>query len=382
MKKIALVHDWLDTFGGAEGVVEAISRLYPFTLYTLFASEKMKNRAAFKGAAIETSFIERLPRAKTKARHYLPLFPLAIEQFNLKEHDIIISSSSCVAKGVLPQDNQFHLCYCHTPMRYAWDLYFDYLRDFNLEKGIKGFLARLSLHYLRLWDKQSTDRVHAFVANSHFVAERIKRLYDRHAHVIYPPIDTQFFALNKTKEDFYVTASRLVPYKKIAQIIEAFGQMPDKQLVVIGDGSEREKLEALASPYKNIKLMGRLSREELRDYLQRAKAFIFAALEDFGMAPLEAQSCGTPVLAYGQGGALESVVEGKTGLFFKEQTAEAIMKSVQTFEKSEALFDPEVIRQHAEQFDTRVFEKTFSAYVKQAFNKWAQDRQAPTSLNV
>lgn len=362
--KIACIHDWLDTFGGAESVLEALLEMYDFDFFTLFATKKMREHSVFKNTEVTTSFIENLPFAKKHARRYLPLFPLAIEQFDLREYDVLVSSSSCVSKGILKRADQLHVCYCYTPMRYAWDLYFDYLDDFNLKRGVKKWMAKLTLHYLRMWDYQSANRVDHFVAISNFVAKRIKSIYGRDSHVIYPPVDTEFFTLKQSQEEFYVTASRMVPYKKMDLIIRAFAKRPHAKLIVIGDGSERAKLELLAKPYANIEILGKVEPDVMRDYFQRAKAFVFTALEDFGIVPLEAQSCGTPVIAYGRGGSLETVVHGKTGLFFNEQTEAALIKVLDHFETVQSSFDPQTIRAHALTFSRSRFQKEFAAHLQ------------------
>lgn len=359
--KIALIHDWLVTLAGAEKVLEAICEIYPAPVFTLVADRKKLKGSVFEKAEILTSFIQKLPRAKKKYRNYLPLFPLAIEQFDLSDYDVIISSNTCVAKGVLTKAAQLHICYCHTPVRYAWDLYHQYLKETGLNKGIKGAIAKLILHYIRIWDYSTANRANYFIANSKWVAGRIKKIYGRDATVIYPPVDVDKFELQVDKEDFYLTASRMVPYKKIDLIIEAFSQMLDKKLVIIGDGPDFKKVKSKAG--KNVELLGYQPFEVLKDYMQRAKAFIFAAEEDFGIAPVEAQACGTPVIAYGKGGATETVVDGKTGIFFSEQTAESITEAVRHFEKMEDKFDPTSIRQNAERFSKERFKKEFKEFV-------------------
>jgi len=359
--KIALVHDWLTTLAGAEKVLEAIYELYPYPIYTLVKDERKLKDSIFEKADIRTSFIQKLPKAKTKYRNYLPFFPLAIEQFNLSDYDIIISSSHAVAKGVLTNSNQLHICYCHTPIRYAWDLYHRYLDEAGLSKGIKGFIAKLILHYIRIWDYTTVNRVNYFIANSKYIAKRIKKIYGRESIVIYPPVNIDKFEVYTQKEDFYLTVSRMVPYKKIDLIVEAFSTMADKKLVVIGDGPEFEKIKKKAG--KNIELLGYQPFEVLKDYMQRAKAFIFAAEEDFGIVPVEAQACGTPVIAYGKGGVTETVVDKKTGIFFKEQTIESLIETVRNFEQIEDKFDPLEIRKHTEKFSKERFKREFKEFV-------------------
>jgi len=359
--KIALVHDWLITLAGAEKVLEAIYELYPYPIYTLIKDEKKLKGSIFGKADIRTSFIQKLPKAKTKYRNYLLFFPLAVEQFNLSDYDIIISSSHAVAKGVLTNSNQLHICYCHTPIRYAWDLYHRYLDEAGLSKGIKSLIAKLILHYIRIWDFTTVNRVDYFIANSEYIAKRIKKVYGRESVVIYPPIDVDKFEVCTKKENFYFTASRMVPYKKIDLIVEAFSKMPDKRLVVIGDGPDLKKIKKKAK--KNVELLGYQPFEVLKNYMQKAKAFIFAAEEDFGIIPVEAQACGTPVIAYGKGGALETVLEGKTGILFKEQTVESLAEAIEKFEQKEDIFDPFEIRKHAEKFNKERFKKEFKNFV-------------------
>jgi glycosyltransferase involved in cell wall biosynthesis len=359
--RFALVHDWLTTLAGAEKVLEAIYELYPYPIYTLVKDEKKLKNSIFEKADIKTSFIQKFPKAKTKYRNYLLFFPLAIEQFDLSEYDIVISSSHAVAKGVLTNSNQLHICYCHTPIRYAWDLYHKYLDEAGLSKGVKGFIAKLILHYIRIWDFTTVNRVDYFVANSKYIAARIKKVYGRKSVVIYPPVDVNRFEVCTRKEGFYLTASRIVPYKKIDLIVEAFSRLPDKKLIVIGDGPDFEKVKKKAG--KNVELLGYQPFEVLKDYMQRAKAFIFAAEEDFGIVPVEAQACGTPVIAYGKGGTTETVLEGKTGIFFREQTIESLIEAIKNFEQREDVFDPLGIRKHAEKFSKDRFKKEFKEFV-------------------
>ncbi|NGX50524.1 MAG: GDP-mannose-dependent alpha-(1-6)-phosphatidylinositol monomannoside mannosyltransferase [Chlamydiae bacterium] len=369
--KRALVHDWLVVLGGAEKVFESLVKTFPSSdLYSLVKNPENLKGTPFEEMDIKTSFIQKLPFAKTKYRNYLPFFPLAIEQFDLADYDLIISSSHAIAKGVLTHADQLHICYCHTPMRYAWDFYQQYLRDSKLKSGVKGALAKFFLHYLRMWDTHSSARVDAFVANSEYIARRIRKLYQIEASVIYPPVDVDYFGLEKNKEEFYLTASRLVPYKKIDLIVEAFGEMPDKKLIVIGDGSEMDRVKAKAK--KNVEILGYQSNEVLRRYLQKAKGFVFASLEDFGILPVEAQACGTPVIAFGRGGALETVLENKTGVFFREQTVASIMEAIEDFERRE--FDPELIRKHAESFREEAFQKQFKALVDEKYRTFVEAR--------
>lgn len=360
--QVALVHEWLSEWGGAEKVLEAIHSLYPGSIYTLVKNPEVLKGSFLDDCTIHTSFIQRLPYSKTKYRNYLALFPMAVEQFNLSQYEVVISSSYAVAKGVLTNANQLHICYCHSPVRYAWDLYHQYLQEANLTKGLKGWLVKIILHYIRLWDYTTANRVDHYIANSAFIARRIRKVYNRKATVIYPPVDVDLFELYGPKEEYYLTASRMVPYKKINLIVEAFSQMPDKRLVVIGDGPDYKKIKAIATP--NIELLGFQQFEVLRHYMQRAKAFVFAAEEDFGITPVEAQACGTPVVALGKGGALETVIPYKTGLFFKEQTPECLRESIREFERIAKELDPKLIRENAERFSRPRFLAEFQTFVE------------------
>jgi glycosyltransferase involved in cell wall biosynthesis len=362
MTKIALVHDWLSSsIGGAENVFEEIYSMFPSPIYTLVWNPSVWAGTPFEQAEVFRSFIDRLPGSKKRFRSYLPLFPMAIEQFDLKSYDLILSSSHCVAKGIKRHPDQLHICYCHTPMRYAWDLSDDYLKQAGIDSGIKGVVARFFLNQLRDWDIESSRRVDHFIANSQFVADRIRRVYGREAAVIYPPVQTDYYQLGTKKDDFYLTAARLVPYKKIDLIIEAFSKMPKRKLVVIGDGPEMNKLKKIAG--KNVELMGFQSNEVMREMLQKARAFIFAAIEDFGILPVEAMAAGTPVIALRRGGAIETVLEGATGLFFEEQTASSIRNAIKRFERCER-WNPKTIRTHALQFSAGRFREEYRSFIE------------------
>lgn len=357
--KVALIQDWLTVIGGSEYVFKEIAALYPEAdIYTLVARDETIISLGLSGHKVTTSFIQKLPFAKTRYRNYLPLFPLAIEQFDLSMYDLIISSSHAVAKGVMTHSGQVHVCYCHSPMRYAWDLYHQYIKESGLDTGIKGFFAKVVLHRIRQWDITSTNRVDYFISNSDYIGKRIKKVYNRASVTIYPNVAVENFGPNFfDREDFYFTCSRMVPYKKIDLIVEAFNQMPDKRLVVIGDGPDFKKIQKLAG--KNVALMGYQPFDILKRHLSKAKAFVFAAEEDFGMLPVEAQACGTPVIAYGKGGVLESVVENKTGIYFSEQSIEAIIGAVQVFEHRSVEFDPTIIAEHAKMFSSQRFRNEF-----------------------
>ncbi|OJH82715.1 glycosyltransferase [Serratia marcescens] len=324
-----------------------------------------------------TTFIQNLPKAKTSYQKYLPLMPLAIEQLDVSSHDVVLSSSHAVAKGVLTGPDQLHISYVHSPIRYAWDLQHQYLREANLMKGMKGRLAKWLLHKIRMWDYRTANGVDHFIANSQFIARRIKKVYGREADVIYPPVDVDRFLLNENKDDFYFTASRMVPYKRMDLIVEAFSAMPDKKLIVIGDGSEMAKIKAKAG--KNVEILGYQSNEVLQDHMSRAKAFVFAAEEDFGITPVEAQACGTPVITFGKGGALETVrpfgVSNPTGLFFSEQTVPSLVAAVEQFEKIQDQISPVDCRTQACKFSAERFRSELTEYINA---KWHEFNTAKT----
>lgn len=367
MKK-ALVHDWYYTNGGAEKVVHSFTNIWKdFDHYSLidFLSEKDRD-FILKKKNVNTSFIQNLPTVKKNHRKFLQLFPYAIEQFDLSNYDLIISSSASIAKGVITNQNQLHICYCHSPVRYAWDLYHEYLRDKNLTSGIRSLYAKRVLHKIRTWDMISSNRVDEFVTNSHYIAKRIKKIYNREATVIYPPVNIKDFKLEVNKENYYVAASRLVSYKKIALIVEAFTLMPDRKLKVIGDGPEMKKIKKLAT--KNIEILGAQKFSTLVKTLQKAKAMVYAADEDFGILPVEAQSCGTPIIAYRKGGLTETVIEDETGIFFDHQSLIDIINAVKQFEKK--TFNPVTIRNNAKRFNTERFEREFQNFVNKKIKKF------------
>ena len=320
---------------------------------------------------VHTSFIQSLPKAKEGYKVYLPLMPLAVEQLDLRPYDLILSSSHAVAKGVLTGANQLHVGYTHTPMRYAWDLYLDYLAESGMNRGIKSWLGRAALHYLRIWDSSAANRVDAYLANSFYVAQRISKLYRRPARVIYPPVHVERYQPGLPREEFFVTVSRFAPYKKVALIVEAFTRM-GKHLVVIGEGPEFDKARLMAGP--NVKLLGYQPDGVVADYLQRAKAFIFAADEDFGIASVEAQAAGCPVIAYGKGGSLETVIgwpaPDATGVFFDTQTLDALEAAVKLFESHEDRFQPEACRRNAERFGQERFQREFRATVEELWGRF------------
>jgi len=372
--KTAIVQEWLVNYAGSEKCVESFNNIYPESdIFSLVDFLNDDDRSTIiKGKNATTSFIQKLPYAKKKHRNYLPLFPLAIEQFDLSRYDLIISSSHSVAKGVLTNSNQLHICYCHTPMRYAWDLYYSYITEAGLTKGLKGALAKTTLHYLRMWDVSTANRPDYFIANSNHIARRIKKTYNRGAEVIFPPVDVEKFPLSNSKENFYLTASRMVPYKRIDLIVEAFTQMSDKKLVVIGHGPEMEKIKQKAGA--NIEILGYQPDEKLVEYMQKAKAFVFAAEEDFGIIVIEAMAAGTPVIAWQRGGTGETVIDKQTGILFNEQSAASIVDAVHRFEMEEKNFDSRFISNYASGFGRNIFEEKISLFINKKLDEFYNNK--------
>lgn len=365
--RVAIIHDWLVTYAGAERVLERMIKAFPDAdLFSLIDNLGQENRAFIQHKTVQTSFVERLPWGKSKYRNYLPIMPLAVEQFDLSKYDLVLSSSHAVAKGVLTGPDQLHLCMCYSPIRYAWDLQHQYIRESGLERGLKGWLVRFFLHGIRQWDIRTANGVDGFIAISNFIARRIWKVYRRESTVIYPPVDTNAFVPGKKREDYYVTASRLVPYKRIDLIVEAFTEMPNRRLVVIGDGPDMAKIIHKAGP--NVTILGHQPFEGLKSYLQGARAFIFAAEEDFGISPIEAQASGTPVIAFGKGGTLETIQglehDEPTGIFFPEQTVSALTEAVRRFEAVGDRFTADSCRKNALRFSQDRFDQEFCAYVE------------------
>jgi len=370
--RVAIVHEWPVVYAGSEQVVAAMLEVFPQAdLFALVHDPDALRGTPLEGVPVRTSFIQSLPKAKKKYRAYLPLMPLAVEQFDLRPYDIVLSSNHAVAKGALTRADQLHVSYTHTPIRYAWDLYLDYLVESGMDRGIKSWLARPILHYIRMWDSAAANRVDVYLANSSYVARRVEKLYRRPARVLHPPVDISRYRYDLPRDGFFVAISRFVPYKRMNLIVEAFARM-GKPLVVIGEGPEFEKARRMAGP--NVKLLGYQPNEVVTDYLQRAKAFVFAAEEDFGIVSVEAQAAGCPVIAYGKGGALETVVgwpaPDATGVFFDVQTPEALEKAVGFFEAHEGEFKPEICRSNAKRFEAERFRRVFRATVEELWSRF------------
>ena len=378
MKK-ALIHDWYTVYGGAERCIESFTNIWEdFDHFTLVDSLNNQEReVVLKGKNTTTSFIQKLPFGKRKYRSYLPLFPLAIEQFDLRDYDLILSSSSSVAKGVLTRPDQLHISYVHSPVRYAWDLYFQYLKESKLDRGLKGLFARRVLHKIRNWDFITANRPDYYIANSEYISRRIKKIYNKEAIVIYPPVDVNSFSVSNDKRgEYYITCSRMVPYKKVDLIVSAFAKT-EKKLIVIGEGPDYDKIKR--SKTDNVQLLGFVDKKEMIALLKEAKAFIFAAEEDFGIAPVEAQACGVPVIAFGKGGVLETVngihigefdFEGKTGVFFDRQDIDSLLNALRFFEQNEDKFNKWVIRKNAENFSAERFEIEIKKTIEELYSNW------------
>ena len=357
--KVALVHDWLTGMRGGEKVLEQLCLLFPDApIYTLFYFPGTVSNT-IESHQIHTSFIQKAPFIKNHYRNYLPLFPSAAESFDLQSYDLIISSSHCVAKGVIPSSSGIHLCYCHTPMRYIWSHYWDYFGDHRT-----GFVKRKTLpmvmSYLRMWDVSSSNRVDEFIANSKFIGERIHKYYGRSSQVVYPPVDVDFFVpSDRTREDFGLIVSALVPYKRLEVAIEAF-RNSNRNLVIVGTGPEEKNLKRIAP--SNVKFLGRIDANQLKELYQSAAMLIQPGVEDFGINVIEALACACPVLAYRKGGATETVVEGTTGIFFNELTAESLRQTVD--KASGMLFNVAFMREMALRFSPSRFQKEIEAIVQ------------------
>lgn len=374
--RVAVVHEWLYTYAGAEKVLERILALFPnANLYSLIDFLPPDRRDFLGGRHVNTSFLQKIPLARRRHQLLLPLMPLAIERFDLAHHDIVITSSYAVAKGVITGPNQLHLCYCHSPVRYAWDLQHQYLHQWRLDHGPRALLATYILQKLRVWDHVTSNGVDRFMANSRFIARRIMKTYRRNSTVVYPPVDTRSFVPgDRPRGDEYVTISRLVGYKRIDLLVDAFRQIPDRKLVVIGKGEELERLRASAPP--NVRFEGEMQSRRMLDILQRARAFLFAAEEDFGIAPVEAQACGIPVIAFGRGGALETIrgvwtgeigPSSSTGVFFSHQTVESVLAAIRFFEAREDSFQPHACVENAARFSPQVFNSSFMQVVEDSW---------------
>lgn len=362
--RVAIIHEWLTQYVGSEKVLEQFIALFPQAdLFTVADFLPDSERAFLCGKRPRTTFIQHLPGARCRYRSYLPLMPLAIEQFDLQGYDLVLSSSHAVAKGVLTGPDQVHVCYCHSPMRYAWDLQHQYLRQSSLTSGLRSLATRALLHYMRIWDARTANGVDQFIANSNYIARRIHKTYGRDSVVIHPPVDTEFFTPGGQRDRYFFAASRFVPYKRMELIVRAFKRRPELRLVLAGDGPNLSYCRSIAG--RNVEFLGHQQAAELRQLLRQARAFVFAAEEDFGILPVEAQACGTPVIAYGRGGVLDSVIPGRTGILFEHQTEDSLLGALERFDSM--VFDPELIRQNAEPFRASRFRQAVAECISDAF---------------
>jgi glycosyltransferase involved in cell wall biosynthesis len=378
--RVALVHEWLDSYAGSERVVEQILLCFPQAeIYTIVDFMAESERGFLGGRTVHTSFIQRLPFARRLFRLYLGLMPVAVEQIDVTGFDLVISSSHAVAKGVITGPDQLHVSYVHSPMRYAWDLQHQYLRQAKLGRGPKAIYVRWLLSRLRQWDVRTSPGVDIFVANSNYIARRICKAYRRQAVVIHPPVDVESFNAASTRSEYYLVISRQVPYKRIDLIACAFAAMPERRLIIVGEGPEHASIVAAAGKAKNIFLLDAVPYPELVSLMQSARAFVAAAEEDFGITTVEAQASGAPVIAYGRGGAADIVVppggsEPPTGILFNEQSAASIIEAVERFEKLSPAISPEACRRNARRFSEEAFRRRFLALVRRAL----RDRDTAT----
>jgi glycosyltransferase involved in cell wall biosynthesis len=370
--RVAIVHEWLETYAGSERVLEQLLLCFPSAdVFAVVDFIDDSERAFLRGRRVQTSFVQRLPFARRHFRHYLGLMPIAIQQLDLSGYDLVISSNHAVAKGVLTGPDQVHVSYVHSPMRYAWDLQHQYLSQTGMDRGLKGMYARWLFGRLRLWDVATAHQVDHFLANSNYIARRIRRTYRRDARVIYPPVDIDRFLPNGPKEEFFLLACRFVPYKRAEVVVESFAHRRDRRLVVAGDGPDAERVRAAARGAPNVEFIGHVDQRALIDLMQRARAFVFAAEEDFGITLVEAQACGTPVIAFGRGGATDIVVteeaEWPTGLLFDRQDPDAVSEAVGRFERLEPQITSDSCRMNALRFSEARFRTEIGGFVDQLF---------------
>lgn len=368
--KVAIVHDWLTNYGGAETFVELWLKMYPEADIFTLVYDKKKMKGHFENVNIYTSTLQKIPCATKIYTKLLKFMPKAFEAFDFSEYDLVLCSSSCCAKGVIVPPSVPQIAYIHSPMRYAWDLFHDYKKRSG---RLTRFFMDKWMSQIRLWDYVSSQRIDTIIANSNYIARRIKKFWNRDAQVIYSPVNVSRFNPDDSvtqREDYYVFFSRLVPYKRADLAIKACLKL-NKKLVVIGNGSEYEKLKKMAGSNSLITFTGRAPDAEVQHHLQRCKALLFCAEEDFGLTPLEAQACGAPVIAFGKGGALETVIDGKTGIFFEQQDTESLAKAILRFEEidKQNSFNKTDIVSHARSFTEERFMHEFSKVVEETFEK-------------
>ena len=365
--KVALVHDWLTGMRGGEKCLDVLCELFPEAdLYTLL-HQKGKLSQNIESKSIRTSFVQHLPFGLKKYRHYLPLFPLAIEQFDLSEYDLIVSSSHCVAKGVRRNNSTYHISYVHTPMRYVWDQFNTYFRQPRTSWPVR-IGAELMRPYLQRWDRNTAKRVDTFLCNSNNIRKKILEYYGRESQVIYPPVDLSLFKPGDTKADFYLMVGAFAPNKRVDLAVHAFNQLK-LPLKISGSGQDEEYCRSIAG--ETIEFLGTLSNEKLLELYQQARALVFPGEDDFGITPLEAQACGTPVIAFAAGGVLETVTD-QTGLFFKEQKVEALVKAVEIMERKWEVFVPEKFQEQLSRFGRGHFKEQMAHAIEFGYRQWKE----------
>ncbi len=362
--KVALIHDYLIQYGGAERVLESLCEIFPHApIFTVAYDDKLTNQK-FKNKKIYTSFLQNIPFINSHHRAYPLLMPMAIEKFDFSDYDLVISDSHSYAKGIITDPKTLHITYCHTPMRYAWDDCHRHIREFEYSKIIKKFLP-FGISYLRIWDSISSDRPDHYIANSNFVSKRIKKYYKKNSTVIHPPVNIENFYISDSLEDYFLIVGRALPYKRFDIAIKAFNKL-GVPLKIIGKGPEIEKLKKISN--SNIEFLGYIEDKETANYYSKCQAFIFPSEEDFGITPLEAMASGRPVIAYKSGGALETVIDNKTGIFFEKQNTESIMEAIEKFKKTK--FNSEKIREHTQKFAKENFKKNMSDFIKKEYTNF------------
>lgn len=364
--KVALIHDHLAQDGGAEKVLKVLTEIFPEApIFTLLYDKKVVERN-YKGKQIEASIIQKLPWGISHYKWYMPFMPMAVEFFDLSNFDLVISDASAFAKGVITKTDTLHICYCHTPTRYVWSDTHSYINELKYNKYFKKLIS-LVLNYIRIWDRVAADRVDSYIAISNFIAKRIKKYYRRESIVINPPVDIENFKIANEIGDYYLAGGRLVPYKRFDIVIEAFNQLGLK-LKIYGDGIDMERLKLLANGNKNIEFLGRVSEEEKYNLYSKCIAFINPQEEDFGITPIEAMASGRPVIAYGRGGVLETIIAGETGEFFYKQTAEALVEIISKFNIEK--YDPEKIKKYTEKYSPERFKKEIKEFIENEYKKF------------
>jgi len=365
--KIAIIHDWLTNMGGSENIIEILNEMFPEApIYTIVYNRK-KMPKNFKNMNIITSALQKIPFSTLIYQNLLAFMPWAVEQFDLSDFDLVISSSTCCSKGIITKADTLHICYCNTPMRYAWDFYHDYIKNKN---PLFKFFISIEMKKIRIWDRLAADRVDFFIANSKNVQKRIVKAYRRESEIIFPPVNSDFYTPLGDVKDYFLVVSRLVPYKRIDIAIKAF-EVLGLKLIVAGTGSEYKKYIKHRSDH--IEFLGKQSNDELLELYRGARALIFPGEEDFGITPLEAQSCGRPVIAFKRGGVLETVIEERTGIFFNVQTPESLIGGINKFLKVEKDFDVKYIRQHAEEFSIKIFKDKIYGFIETKYHDFMKE---------